>query len=166
MAEAHQAAIAGFVFDLVEELGAVVTFAVDFFQHFQHRLVGTAVQRTPKGADAGRSGGENIGLTRGHHPHRRGGTVLFVVGVEQEDEVERADDFRVDFVVLAGEGEHHVEKVLRVFQLRLRVTDREAVGLAEGAGRDGADLGNKSGGVEGERLLEGFARSLRAGVGR
>ena len=63
VAEAHEAAVADLVFHFGEELGAVVAFVVDFLEHFEHRLVGAAVERAPKRAHAGGCRGEKVGAT-------------------------------------------------------------------------------------------------------
>ena len=126
---------------------------MDFLEHFEHGLVGAAVERTPQGADAGRGGGEEVGAAGGDHAHGGGGAVLLVIGVEQENQVERLDDFRLQLAVLAGVGEHHVEEVRGVFESGFRIDGGQAVGLAVGIGGDGADLGDEAGGVPGEALL-------------
>jgi hypothetical protein len=42
-----------------------------------------------EGADARRDRREEVGGARAHHPHGRGGAVLLVVGVQEEQQVER-----------------------------------------------------------------------------
>ena len=106
VAEAHQAAMGGLIFDLVEELGAVVAILMDFLKHFEHGLVRAAVERPPQGADAGRGGGEEVGAAGGDHADGRGRAVLLVIGMKQEDEIEGLDDFRFELAVLAGWGEN------------------------------------------------------------
>ena len=76
-----------------------------------------------------------------------------MVGVEQEDEVERLDDFRIDVDVLAGKGEHHVEEVLGVSEVALGVDDWKSVSLAVSECGEGADLGNQACCVIGEAFL-------------
>ena len=140
VAEAHEAAVADLVFHLGEELRAVVAFVVDFFEHFEHRLVGAAVEWTPKRADAGGCRSEKVGAAGGDRADRRGRAVLFVVGVKQEDQVERLDDFRIEFAVLTGLREHHVNEVCGVIEGCARIDRRKVVCLAVGEGGDGADL--------------------------
>ena len=55
--------------------------------------------------------------------HRRGATVLFVVGVQDEQDVHRSFEYGVD-VVLGAHFPHHVEKVGRVGQIVVRVVER------------------------------------------
>jgi hypothetical protein len=54
-----------------------------------------------RAAMPGRDAGEGIGAGRSRQTHRRGGGILLVVGVQQEDAVHGLGDHRIDVVVLA-----------------------------------------------------------------
>ena len=114
VAEAHQPLAAVLVLGGGDELRAVVAGLVNVLQHLEHRLVGAAVQRTPQGADAGGGAGEQVRLAGGHHAHRRGRAVLLVIGVQQEDQVQRLHDLGLQLVILVRQREHHVQEVRRV----------------------------------------------------
>ncbi len=73
--------------------------------------------------------------------------------MQQENQVERADDLRFQLDILAGVREHHVEEVGGVFERGFRVDRRQPAGLAVGVGGDGADLGNEARGVPREAFL-------------
>ena len=100
VAEAHQPLAAVLVLGRGDEPRAVVAGLVDFFQHLEHGLVGAAVERAPEGANAGRRAGKQIRPAGGHHAHGRGRAVLLVVGVQQENQVQRLDRLRLQLVVL------------------------------------------------------------------
>ena len=107
MAEAHQADFAVLVLHLLDEVRNLVDRA-DLGQHRQRRLVGAAMGRSPQAGDAGGDAGERIGAGGAGDPHRRGRGVLLVVGMQDEDLVERVGQHRIDLVFLAGHREAHV----------------------------------------------------------
>src|SRR5437763_1426196 len=119
MDEAHEALAAVLVFGGGNEAGAVVTLAMDFFEHFEHGLVGAAVERSPERANSGRGAGKEIGPAGSDHSNGGSGTVLLVIGVQDENQIERFDGFGLQLVILIRHGEHHVEEVRRVFQIGL-----------------------------------------------
>ena len=96
VAEAHQLDAFFAVLDLADELADVVVALADLLEHLQHGLVGAAVQRAPQRVDAAGDRGEQVGLRRADQPHRRRRTVLLVVGVQDEQHVQRPNDLRVD----------------------------------------------------------------------
>ncbi len=130
VAEAHQPLAAVLVLGRGDELRAVVARLVNLLEHFQHRLVGAAVQRTPQRANPGRRAGEQIRPARRHHAHRRRRAVLLVVGVQQEDQVQRFDRLGLQVIILVRQREHHVQEVRRVLQFGLRVNGRQPARFA------------------------------------
>jgi len=130
---------------------------VNSFQHLDHLDVGTPVQRSPQRTDSGRAGGEQIGFRRADRADRRGAAVLFVVGVQDEDQVQGVLDLRSHDVLLVGNGKHHVQKVGAVTHLRVGVDERQAARPAVGKRRDRADLANQpcGGRRQGFRVLQG-----------
>ena len=88
--EAHQPDAVLLVLDLVDERRRRRRrCAWMLLEHLEHRLVGAAVQRAEQGVDAGRDRGEQVGVRRADEAHRRGRAVLLVVGVQDEQQVER-----------------------------------------------------------------------------
>ena len=71
-------------------------------------------------------GQANVGAGRAAQTHRRGGCVLLVVRMQDEDPVHRPLDDRVDHIVLARCAEHHAQEVPGVTQVVLRVHERLA----------------------------------------
>ncbi len=125
----------------VELLAAVLQLR----QHVHDGDVRTAVERAPQRTDAGRDGGIQVGLRRADHAHGRRGAVLLVVGVQQQQLVERADGDIVGLIQLVRLREHHVQQVGRVPELVARVVDRPANGLAVACGGDCSDLAHEPG---------------------
>ena len=72
--------------DVLVDVAAVVA---DAFEHLDDGLVGAAVQRAPQRVDAGGDRREQVGLARTDQAHGAGGAVLLVVGVQDEQLLER-----------------------------------------------------------------------------
>ncbi len=119
---------------------------MDFFQHFDDGLVRAAVQRTPKRANACRNGGEEISTTRSHHAHRRGRAILLVVGMQQQDQIQCARDFRMNGVINVGSRKKEVQEIRAVIQTGLRIDRRFAFLGTMGERGKRADLGDEHGG--------------------
>ena len=90
------------------------------------------MRRAPQAGDARGDRRERVGARRRAQAHRRRRRVLLVVGVQDEDAVERAHQHVVDLVVLARRGEHHPHEVRRVREVvarvHVRLADRVLVG--------------------------------------
>jgi hypothetical protein len=86
VAEAHQALVA-----LLHALDEAGMFSLDSMRLSmpQHRLVGAAVQRAVERGDAGGDRRVRVDLRGAHRPDRVRRAVLLVVGVEDEEDVER-----------------------------------------------------------------------------
>ena len=112
MAEAHQLDPVLAVFDLADECVHIATTGANLLQHLQHRLVGTPVQWAPQRVDPAGDRREQVGLGRAHQAHRRGRTVLLVIGVQDQQHVQGPDDLRVDVVGFGRKPEGHPEEVL------------------------------------------------------
>ena len=65
----------------------------------------------------------------------RGGAVLLVIGVQDQQQVDRLVDHRIDVIGLARRREHHVQEVGDVGQLVARVQERLADRVLVGVGR-------------------------------
>jgi hypothetical protein len=103
----------------------------------------TAVGGAPQRGDAGGNAGERIGATGAGDAHRRGRGILLVVGVQDEQPIQRLGQHRADFVLLARRGEHHVEEVLGVVHGVARIDERLALRILVGVGGDGRHLGDQ-----------------------
>jgi hypothetical protein len=141
--EAHESHLAVLVLGELHVVLRGQVALVDLLQHGQHLHVGPAVQGPPQGADAGGAGGEQVGPAGADHAHRGGGAVLLVVGVQDQDQVQCLPHHIGADVLLVGLGEHHVQEVRHIAQRRVRVDVRQAPGVAEGVGGDGADLADE-----------------------
>ena len=69
-----------------------------------------------------------------------------MVGVQDEDAVQRTLEHGVDLVLFAGVGKHHVQKVTRVTQAVLRVHVGLAYGVFVGHGDQRRHLGDQTDG--------------------
>ena len=113
-------------------------------QHAQDRLVGAAVQRPVEGGDAG--GDRRVGVDVGgaDAAHGVGRAVLFVVGVEDEEHVERLRERFLGDVFVFRFLEHHREEVLGVVEVVVRIGVGEAHVVPVGEGGQGRDLGDQA----------------------
>ncbi len=143
VAEAHQTELGVLVLGLLHVLGHAVDGA-DLLEHLERGLVGAAVGGTPEAGDAGGDAGERVGARRADAAHRRRRGVLLVVGVEDEDAVERARHDRVHDVGLAGHGEAHLQEVRRVIEVVARIDEGLADRVLVGHRGDGRHLGHEA----------------------
>ena len=143
VAEAHQLDPVLAVFDLADECVHIATAGTDLLQHLQHRLVGATVQWAPQRVDPAGDRREQVGLGRAHQAHRRGRTVLLVIGVQDQQHVQRPDDLWVDVVGFGRQSEGHSQEVFdkrhRIVRVKEGLTDRLLVGVCG----DGRQLGQQ-----------------------
>ncbi len=137
VAEAHQALVAGL--HALEEVGDVLDL-LDPREHPQRLLVGAAVQRPVQRGDAGGDGRVGVDLGRADGAHGARGGVLFVVGVQDEQHVERALEARIGLVLELGHLVHHPEEVARVLEVVVGVDVRLAHVVAERERRERGHL--------------------------
>ncbi len=95
-----------------QELLRTALLGSDGFQHLDDPLVGATVERPPQGADAGGDAGEQVGPGTAHQAHGAGGAVLFVVGMQNQQQVDGSGDDRINFVTFARRPEHHAQEKL------------------------------------------------------
>ena len=136
--------------------------ALDPPQHPQHGLVGAAVQRAVERRDPGGDRRVGIHVRGADAAHRVGRAVLFVVGVEDEEDVERLRERFLRLVVGFGFLEHHREEVLGVVEVVVRVGVGEAHVVAVGEGGQGRHLGDQP--DRGHVALFGVFGVLRVGI--
>ncbi len=111
-------------------------------QHPQHRLVGAAVQRPVQRRHPGRDGGVGIDLRGADAANGVGRAVLLVVGVQDEEHVERLGESRVGLVGVLH-LEQHREEVLGVVELVVGVDVGEAEAVPVGERRQRRHLGDQ-----------------------
>ena len=114
----------------------------DLGEHLQHRLVGAAMRRAPQAGDAGGDAGERVGPGRAGQPNRAGRGVLLVVRVQDQDQVHRLRQHRIDLVRLGRHRVEHVQEVLGVTEIVARIYERLADVVLVRPGRDGRHLGD------------------------
>ncbi len=81
----------------------------------------------PQTGNARRDASKRIGAGRTGQPHRGGGRVLLVIGMQDKDRVERFGENRIDHILLGRHGERHAQEILGVTEL--------VVGINEGMSR-------------------------------
>src|SRR5690606_5065908 len=108
-----------------------------------HGLVGAAVQRAEQGVDAGRDAAVDVGVGGADDAHCGGGAVQLMVGVEQQEQVERLGVERVQLAVAAAVAEQHVQQVADVVQGRVRGDRLFADGAAVDVRSDRRQLGQQ-----------------------
>ena len=115
----------------------------DLPQHLEHLLVRPAVQRAVQ--RRGRRGRRGIRVApgAGHAPHRARGTVLLMVGVQDEQHVQGVLEHRVRVVLELGHLPHHVEEVARVGQVVVGIVVRKALRVPVREGRERRHLGDE-----------------------
>ncbi len=77
---------------------------------------------------------------------RRGAAILFVVGVQQENQVQSPDQFRIRFEFAVGQAEHHVKQVFGESFVRVRVHEKMSQCMPVGICGYSAHLGHDASG--------------------
>jgi hypothetical protein len=146
--------------------------AADRLQHAQHAFVRAAVSGARHRRARGRDDGVGIGVRAAGHARRRGGAVLRVLGIEDEQPVEGALEDGIRPVSELGHLEEHREEVPRVGQLVVGIHVGEPPRAAIGERRDRRHLADQPSRLDPPRLevehvvrvgVEGRERGHRAG---
>ena len=80
-------------------------------EHVQNLFVGPAVQRPGQGSGSGCGREVGIGLSAAHRSHGAGAAVLPVVGVQDQENVQGAGEYRIGHVLRP----HHLHNVFMKF---------------------------------------------------
>ncbi len=142
MPEAHQAEGVVTVLGLGDELGDARDITDDV-QHVQDRLVCPPMSGAPQAGDARRDAGVGIGPAGPGQAHGGGRGILLMVGVQDEDALQGLHQHGIGFIIIAGRGVHHAEKILHVAELVVRVHERHARAVLVTHRDDGGNLGNE-----------------------
>ncbi len=107
-------------------------------------------------ADPSRATGVKIIARGSHRAHRIRRTVLFVIGVQNEQHFHRSDQAGVRGVVAFGSFEQHLQEVVAVAVAVIRVHVRTGFALAVGERGQRGHLGDQAGDVQsaGLRVVE------------
>ena len=158
VAEAHQPLVA--VLHALDEVGDVL-LVLDPAQHPQHGLVGAAVERAVERADAAGDRGVGVDLRGADRADGVRRAVLLVVGVQDEQHVERLDEPLVGGEAVLAHPEQHRQEVRGVAELVVGVDERLALRVPERPGAERRHLGDHPHDLELARLVVGDV----AGVG-
>jgi hypothetical protein len=82
-------------------------------------------------------------LRAAYGAHDIGAAILFVVGVQNEQDVQRTSQYRVGAVFRLNHLPQHVHEVLGVAQVVVRIDIRVAQAVPVGVGRDGGHLADQ-----------------------
>ena len=120
-----------------------VILRTDCIEHFQDFFVGASMQRT--GKRGGGCGGpdEWIGLGAAHSAHNIGAAILFVVHVQDEENVQRTRQNRVRPVFRLDHPPQHVHEVFGVAKIIVGINVAIAETVPVGVGRDGRYLADQ-----------------------
>ena len=114
----------------------------DPLEHPQHRLVGAAVQRAVEGGHPGGHRRVGVDLRGADRADGVGRAVLLVVGVQDEQDVERLDQPLVGVELLLAHLEQHRQEVRGVAEVVVGVDERLALGVPERPRAEGRHLGD------------------------
>ena len=89
VAETHEAEGIVLVLRTLDHLADAV-LGSDLVEHVEHRLVGPAMCGTPQRGNTGGDASEGVGARRACHAHCRGGRILLVIGVQNENPIHGA----------------------------------------------------------------------------
>ena len=119
----------------------------DFQQHAQHFFVGAAVQRAVQRRGRRGRGRVRIHVRAAHAAHGVGRAVLLVVGVQDEQDVQRALQHRIGPVLQLRRLEQHVQEIPGIAQVVVRIGVRHAQAVAIGEGRQRRHLADQPPGL-------------------
>lgn len=107
--ESHQFSL--FVLDIFNELGDIFDTS-DRLEHSQNSFIGTSVERSVESTGGTSQRTVDVNSRGGEMSHGGSGAVKFVVGMENEENVESSHDTGVGFVLGGGVSIQHVEEIL------------------------------------------------------
>ena len=96
-------------------------------KHINHRHIRAAMQRTPQSANPRRNGSIQIRLRRTHNTNRRRRTILLVIRVERQNQIQRLINLIFRNILPIRLTEHHVQKVAAITQTRVREHIRQTL---------------------------------------
>ena len=108
--EAHQ--LVGLGLDAFHEGAGTFSTEPISSSIFSTAWLAPAVGRAPQAGDAGGDTCKRVGARGASQTHGGGGGVLLVVGVQDEDAIQRLGQHLVGPCTLRTGGEHHVQEVL------------------------------------------------------
>jgi len=112
------------------------------------------MRRAPQTGNARRDARERIGARGACQTHGRGRCVLLVVGVQDEDAIERALDHRVHLIGLGGDTEGHLEEIAGIGQRVVGIDEGLADRIFVRGRRDRRHLGDQP--VAGDAAMVGI----------
>ena len=116
----------------------------DLIEHAQDRFIRAAVQGAVERGGCARDRRERIGVRAADGAHRVSRTVLFMVCVQDEEDCERAFEYRIRFIFQLGRLEHHVQKVALVREIIVGIGIRQTDAVAIGERGNGRHFGDQT----------------------
>ena len=146
MSESHEARVRLAGFHLLDEVGHLADRS-DLVQHPQHRFVGAAVQRPVERRGSSGQRRIRVHVRAADVAHRARAAVLLVIGVQDEQHVERPREHRIRLVFFRRHLEQHVQEVAGEAQIVVGVDVRPADDVPKGVGGDARHLGDQAVGL-------------------
>src|SRR5665647_1358609 len=143
MPKAHQLGPALLVLDLGHEVVDIPAVGLDPLEHVQHRLVRPTMQRPEQRVDPRRDRRKQVGVARPDQPHRRGRTVLLMIGMQDQQLVQRLGHDRIHVIALGRQPERHPQEVVHQRDRVVRVQERLTHTLLVRVRRDRGQLGHQ-----------------------
>src|SRR5712692_2718236 len=140
VAEAHQLHFAGL--HALDELRYFL-YRANLHEHVQDFFIRAAVERSVERGNGRRQRGIGIHVGTAHAAHRVCRAVLFVVGMQNEKNIQRALQRGVGTVLRLGRPKQHVQEITRIAQVVVWIYKRHAQGMPVRKRRDGRHLANQ-----------------------
>ncbi len=115
------------------------SFSADHVEHPQHGLVGSAVERPVEGGDPGGHRRERVDTRGADAPHGVRRAILLVVGMQDQERLERSLEHEV-LAAVTPDLEGHVRVVADVVEIVPRQHVRQPVGVPVDVGGNGRQL--------------------------
>ena len=133
VAEAHEFGFAGL--DALDEIRNFL-HGTNFHQHANDFFVGAAVERAVERGDCRGRGGVRIDVRATDAADGVGGAILFVVSVEDEEDVESVFESGIRAIPRFGGAKQHVQEIAGIAQIVVGIDERHTERVAVGEGRD------------------------------
>src|SRR5208282_1427195 len=126
------------------DVGGDIGLGPDLIEHAQHFFVRAPVQGSRKSGGGGGGGQVGVGLGTAHGAHGVGAAVLFVIGVQNKEDVEGAGNHRIGYILGLDHLPQHVHEVFGISEIIVRIDVGESDTMAIGHGRDGRHLADQA----------------------
>ncbi len=124
------------------DVGGNVLHRTDLVEHAQHFFIRSAMQRTGQSRRSAGHRQVRIGLRAPDDAHGAGAAILFVVGVQNEQDIQRAGNHRARHILRLGHAPQHVHEVFGVAEVVIGINIRMPAPVPIGKCRQRCHLGD------------------------